>query len=115
MLTRALHRADYRPWVRVLSIALFAGATAVSARINVLTPLSPVPLTLQVLVVLLSGLLLGPRDGLLAQLAYLQAVLLGAPATASGLIGPAAFVGPSAGYLLAFPAAAFVAGWLAQR
>jgi len=115
MVSRALHRVDHRPWVRVLSIALFALATAISARLSVLTPFSPVPLTLQVLVVLLSGLLLGPRDGLLAQLAYLQAVLLGAPATATGLVGPAAFAGPTAGYLLAFPAAAFAAGWLAQR
>lgn len=115
MLSRTLNRTDYRGWVRVLGIALFAVATAISARLSVLTPLSPVPLTMQVLVVLASGLMLGPRDGLIAQLVYLQAVLLGAPATASGLIGPAAFVGPTAGYLIAFPLAALVSGWLGQR
>ncbi len=115
MFARALRRVEVRPGARVIRIALFAVATAISARLSVLTPLSPVPLTMQVLVVLLSGLMLGPRDGLLAQIAYLQAVLLGAPVTASGLAGPAAFVGPTAGYLIAFPLAALVAGWMGQH
>jgi biotin transport system substrate-specific component len=115
MLARALQRANSAVRVRVLGVALFAIATAVSARLSVLLPFSPVPLTLQVLVVVLGGLVLGARDGALAQLVYLQAILLGAPYTASGLSGPAAFVGPTAGYLLAFPVAALVAGWLSHR
>lgn len=115
MFSQTVARPAYRAWVRVLSIALFAVATAVSARISVFTSLSPVPLTLQVMVVLLSGLMLGPRDGLVAQVVYLQAILLGAPVAASGLVGPAAFVGPTAGYLVAFPLAALAAGCLSQR
>jgi biotin transport system substrate-specific component len=111
----ALRRSNLAVWARVAGVALFAVATALSARVAIPLAFSPVPLTLQVLVVLLSGLVLGPRDGLIAQLVYLQAILLGAPLTAYGLAGPAAFVAPTAGYLLAFPVAAGVAGWVAQR
>jgi len=89
--------------------------TALSARINLLLPFTPVPLTLQVLAVVLSGLVLGAWGGLIAQILYLQAILLGAPWTASGLSGPVAFLSPTAGYLLAFPLAAALAGWLGCR
>ena len=65
--------------------------------------------------VVLSGFVLGGRDGLIAQCLYLQAILLGAPVTAAGLGGPAAFVSPTAGYLWAFPLAAGLAGWLGYR
>jgi len=108
-------RAQLAGWVQVLGIALFALATALSARARIVLPFSPVPLTLQVLVVIASGLALGARGGLIAQALYLQAILLGAPATAMGLGGPAAFLAPTAGYLLAFPAAALVAGWISER
>jgi biotin transport system substrate-specific component len=72
-------------------------------------------LTLQVLAVVLSGLVLGAWGGLIAQALYLQAILLGAPLTAAGLAGPMAFLSPTAGYLLAFPLAAAIAGWLSHR
>lgn len=110
-----LNRLHQSTWARVLAALVFAVATAVSARVSVPLPFSPVPLTLQVLVVVLSGYALGAWGGLLAQGLYLQAVLLGAPLTASGLGGPAALVGPTAGYLIAFPVAAFAAGWLSRR
>ena len=100
---------------KVLAALAFAVATAVSARVSVVLPFSPVPLTLQVLVVVLSGYVLGARGGLLAQGLYLQAILLGAPLAATGLGGPAAFVSPTGGYLIAFPVAAFVAGWMSRR
>src|SRR4030042_3241188 len=102
-------------WIRVLGVALFALATGLSARLRVILPFSPVPITLQVLMVVLSGLVLGPRDGLIAQLLYLQAILLGAPWTAAGLAGPAAFVSPTAGYLISFPLAAAVVGGVRYR
>lgn len=110
-----LRRARVSAWPRVVRLLLFAVATAVSARVSVPLPFSPVPLTLQVLVVVLSGFLLGARDGVIAQCLYLQAILLGAPVTAAGLGGPAALVSPTAGYLWAFPAAAGLAGWLSHR
>jgi biotin transport system substrate-specific component len=50
----------------------------------------------------------------MAQCLYLQAILLGAPLTAAGLAGPAAFVSPTAGYLCAFPLAAGLSGWLSH-
>lgn len=115
MQTRTLVRTDLSKWTRVLGVALFAVLTAISARVSVPVAFSPIPLTLQVLVVVLSGFILGPWGGLMAQIIYLQAVLMGAPVTASGLGGPAAFAMPTAGYLFAFPVAAAAAGWLSHR
>ncbi|MEA3407347.1 MAG: biotin transporter BioY [Chloroflexota bacterium] len=109
-----LWRTREATWLKALGVLLFAVATALSAQIKVFLPFSPVPLTFQVLLVIASGFVLGARGGLLAQLLYLQAILWGAPLTATGIGGPAAFVSPTAGYLLAFPAAAALAGWLAS-
>lgn len=115
MQTLTLSRESSSVRVRVISILLFAVATAISARLSTLVPHSPIPLTMQVMVVVLSGLVLGPRDGLLAQMIYLQAILMGAPVTAAGLGGPAAFLSPTAGYLVSFPLAALATGWIGQR
>jgi biotin transport system substrate-specific component len=97
---------------RVLAVAAFALATAFAAHVRVPLPLTPVPVTLQTLFVILSGVLLGPRLGAASQLAYLGMGIAGLPVFAAG-IGVAALVGPTGGYLLAFPAAAFVAGLVA--
>ncbi len=110
-----LGRSRTITWLKALGVLLFAAATALSAQIKVFLPFSPVPLTFQVLLVVASGLVLGARGGLAAQLLYLQAILWGAPLTAAGVGGPAAFVSPTAGYLLAFPAAAALAGWIGQE
>ncbi len=101
--------------LRIAAVLLFGLATALSARVAIPLPFTPVPLTLQVLVVLLSGLALGSRGGFLAQVAYLQMILLGAPLTAAGLGGPAAFISPTAGYLWAFPVGAALAGLIVER
>lgn len=74
-------------WAKVFRVLLFAVAMALSARVSVPVPFSPVPLTLQVLVVVLSGLVLGAGGGFAAQFLYVQAILLGAPVTATGLSG----------------------------
>lgn len=92
---------------------LFGALTALSAQIAI--PLQPVPVTLQVFMVLLSGALLGPRLGLMSQLAYLLIGLAGAPVFSGGKFGPLALLGPTAGYLVAFPIAAYLAGLLAAR
>lgn len=115
MHSQTLSRENVSFRLRVIAIVLFAVATAIGARLNAWLPNSPVPLTLQVLMVVLSGFVLGARDGFIAQLLYLQAILFGAPLTAAGLAGPAAFVGPTAGYLIAFPFAAWVAGALSHQ
>lgn len=100
---------------RVLGgIALFAALTALTARVTIPLPFTPVPVTLQVLAVLLAGLTLGAREGAASQLAYLTAIAVGLPLSAKGLGGPAAFLGPTGGYLVAFVPAAYVVGALAR-
>lgn len=94
-------------------IAAFAGLTALGARLEI--PHSPVPYTLQTLVVLLAGAFLGARNGAISQLSYLTAGLLGAPVFAGGAAGLAPFIGPTGGYLLGFPVGAAVAGLLLPR
>jgi biotin transport system substrate-specific component len=92
---------------------LFAALTAVGAQIAV--PIGPVPFTLQVLLVLLSGLILGSRLGLISQLVYLAAGAIGFPVFAEFSGGIAHLYGPTGGYLLAFPIAAFVAGYFTEK
>jgi biotin transport system substrate-specific component len=94
---------------------LMALILAVSARINFMTPLSPVPVTFQTGAVLISGLLLGPRWGTWSVILYLSLGFLGAPVFAMGLGGPGIILQPSFGYLLAFILAAFVTGTIASR
>ncbi len=101
-------------WRSVAAVILFAAVTALTARITIPLPFTPVPLTLQTLAVILSGLVLGARGGAAAQLVYLSSIAAGLPFDAKGL-GPAVFFGPTAGYLLGFVAAAFITGWLAER
>ncbi|NDJ61645.1 MAG: biotin transporter BioY [Chloroflexi bacterium] len=97
---------------RLLAIAAFTLLTMVSARVTL--EIGPVPFTLQVLVVLLAGLVLGARDGALSQIAYLALIAANLPVDAR-MIGAAAFAGPTAGYLIGFVPAAYAAGWLAER
>jgi biotin transport system substrate-specific component len=96
--------------VQAVWILAFAAMTAVGARLEIHH--SPVPFTLQTLVVLLAGAFLGPRNGAASQLVYLAAGVLGAPVFAGGAFGLARLLGPSGGYLLAFPVAAMLVGWL---
>ncbi len=100
------------------AIALSIGMAlliALSARLSFLIPLSPVPVTLQVAAVIFAGFILGPRWGALSSIFYFAIGLLGAPVFAMGLAGPAIFVQPSLGYILGFPAAAWVVGTLAEK
>ncbi len=99
---------------RIAAVALFALATAIGARISVPLPLTPVPMTLQTLFVLLSGAMLGPALGATAQLTYLAAGIVGLPVFTAGA-GLAYLLGPTGGYLIAFPVAAFLAGVVVDR
>lgn len=85
---------------------------AISSRISV--PMVPVPMTMQTLAVTLIGALYGWRLGTLTVIAWLSEAALGLPVLANGG-GLAYFMGPTAGYLFAFPFAAALTGWLAQR
>jgi biotin transport system substrate-specific component len=99
---------------RLFAVMTFALLTSFSAHVAAPLPGTAVPVSLQTLVVLLSGMLLGPALGAAAQTAYLMAGPAGLPVFAAGLGMPTLF-GPTGGYLLAFPAAAAVAGALAQH
>jgi biotin transport system substrate-specific component len=97
---------------RVFWIATFAILTAVGAQVEI--PLKPVPYTLQTLFVLLAGALLGPRNGFISMGVYLVMGIIGMPVFASAGFGLARIMGPTGGYLLAFPVAAFVVGSIVQ-
>ena len=102
-----------RPLVQLFWVGLFAAGTMLSARFEI--PHQPVPYTLQTLMVLLSGAFLGPRNGMLSQLAYIAAGILGAPVFAGGAAGIVRILGPSGGYILSFPLAAALVGYLVSR
>lgn len=98
----------------VARAALFAALTGAFAYVSFPFPLSPAPVTLQVLGVFLAGLLLGPIWGGAAMVLYLTAGALGAPVFAGGSAGFGALVGESAGYLWSYPIAALAVGALAH-
>lgn len=88
---------------------------AVSARVSVPVPGSPVPQSLQTLAVVLVGAALGARRGGAALALYLLVGAVGVPVFADGAAGAAHLVGPTAGYLVGFVAAAGLVGWGAER
>ena len=94
----------------ITRVALMAAVTAVAAQIAIPLPFSLVPFTLQVLAVILSGLLLGVRNGALAQAIYLLVGVVGVPVFAQFEGGFGIILGPKGGYLLSDPIAAALAG-----
>jgi biotin transport system substrate-specific component len=108
------NRTSYVTLVRILAILLFTALTALTARITIILPFTPVPITLQVLAVLLAGLTLGAKDGAASQLLYLATIASGLPLDAGGL-GAAVWLKPTAGYLIGFIPGAFVTGYLAEQ
>lgn len=97
--------------VAITRAALMAAFTAVAAQISI--PLEPVPFTLQVLAVILTGLLLGSRYGALAMAIYLLLGAVGVPVFASFSGGLGTLFGPTGGYLISYPLAAALAGMAA--
>lgn len=102
--------APGRPWVLGLGIVAFILATAVGAYVAIPLPFTPVPITLQPLVVILAGAMLGPWAGATAMAGYLALGAGGAPVFSAGHGGLAWLMGPTGGYLIAYPAAAFLVG-----
>lgn len=89
-------------------VAVFAALTSVGAMLSF--PMGPVPITFQTFFVYLAGGLLGPRLGALSQLVYLLMGLSGMPVFSSFHSGPSILAGPTAGYLISFPACSFISG-----
>jgi biotin transport system substrate-specific component len=96
---------------RAIGVLVFAVATVLSAKVSVPLPGTPIYFTFQPMVVILAGALLGARLGAASQIAYLALGLVGLPVFAAGG-GAAYLMGPSGGYLMAYPLAAFVVGSL---
>lgn len=110
----ALRQAvESRPVGVGLGIVAFVIATAIGARIAVPLPVGPVPMTLQPLFVILAGAVLGPWTGAVSMVAYVAVGAAGAPVFSGGGAGLAWLMGPTGGYLLAYPAAAFAVGLVA--
>lgn len=104
--------------VRILAVLFVTALTAAASQVSFPLPFTPVPFTLQPIVVLVGGAMLGARLGASAQVLYLMLGLAGMPVFAfapelpQGLLR---LLGPSGGYLMAYPLAALVTGALAQR
>lgn len=97
-------------------IALFAAIVAALGLFPaIVVPGVPVPVTAQTLGVMLAGSILGAKRGGLSVLTFLVLVAVGLPLLAGGRGGPAPFLSPSGGFLLAWPLGAFVVGLLTER
>lgn len=95
--------------------ALLASILGISSIVSVPIPLSPVPITLQVFVVLLIAMVLGPKYGSLSCLIYLLFGTLGLPVFHGGTSGLPILLGPTGGFLFAFPVASFVGGCISYK
>src|SRR5690242_15147007 len=115
-MTTFAHDASRSSRLTMVGIAGFAAAVAAASQVAIPLPGTPVPLTLQPMLVILAGMWLGPIAGAMSMTLYLAAGAAGLPVfTPLGAPGIARFFGPTGGYLLAYPVAAYVAGALNRR
>ncbi|CAN5212968.1 biotin transporter BioY [soil metagenome] len=96
-------------------VSVLRGTLVLAAASQVAVPMIPVPMTMQTFAVTLIGAFFGWRLGALTVLAWLAEAALGLPVLANGSGSLASFMGPTAGYLVAFPLMAALTGWLAER
>jgi biotin transport system substrate-specific component len=113
-------RSDYRgiEWAKQAAIVIAASLfVALCARVTVPLPFTPVPLTLQNFGVLTVGLLLGSRRGFAALTLYLVEGAFGLPVFSPAILGSGIthLVGPTGGFLVAYPLVAFVAGYIYEH
>lgn len=94
----------------IITFSLF---TAMAAQVAV--PVQPVPFTLQTMLVLLSGAFLGARNGAISQILYVLMGVVGIPVFANFSLGMGVLFGPTGGYLLSFPLAAFIVGYIVKE
>ena len=103
---------------RVGAVAFVTVLTAIAAQVSIPLPFTPVPFTFQPMVVLLGGAALGARLGMTSQILYLALGIAGLPVFAASAMlppGAARLLGPTGGYLMSYPIAAYLAGYLAER
>ena len=111
-------RADLSSAYRAAAVLFVTVLTIVAAQVSIPLPFTPVPFTLQPMVVLLGGAALGARLGMSSQVLYLALGLAGLPVFAASPVLPQGFarlLGPTGGFLMSYPFAAFAAGYLAER
>ena len=97
-------------------IAVFAGVIAAMGLVPAFTPPgSSVPITIQSMGVMLAGAILGARKGFASVVLFLALVAIGLPLLAGGRGGLGVFTTPSVGFLIGFPFAALIIGWLTER
>ena len=113
-------RADarLRAAEEVGAVLLATSLTAIAAQISIPLPFTPVPFTFQPMVVLVGAAALGARRGAASQVLYLALGIAGLPVFAASPLLPQGvlrLLGPTGGYLMSYPLAAFVAGGLAER
>jgi biotin transport system substrate-specific component len=116
----SIRAASASAWtgVQLLSVVFVTVLTAAAAQLSFPLPFTPVPFTIQPMIVLVGAAALGSRLGALSQIFYLMLGLAGLPVFAFSPELPQGFLrllGPTGGYLLAYPIAAFVTGLLAER
>ncbi|MGN6096486.1 MAG: biotin transporter BioY [Bosea sp. (in: a-proteobacteria)] len=95
--------------------AVIVGSLLLALSSQIKVPMYPVPMTMQTFAVTLIGALYGWRLGAVTVIAWLFEGLIGLPVLAGAAGGAAYFAGPTGGYLVAFPIAAALTGWLAER
>ena len=118
LLTTVSSRTDMSGAIRAAAVLFVTVLTAVAAQVSFPLPFTPVPFTLQPMIVLVGGAALGARLGFTSQALYLLAGIAGLPVFAASGTLPQGFLrllGPTGGFLMAYPFAAFVAGYLAER
>ena len=118
ILHRATGHSSLATPVKVASVALAVAVTAAAAQVSFPMPFTDVPFVLTPMAVILTGAALGSRLGALAQMSYLLLGALGLQVFAPDLRLPQGIlrlVGPTGGYLIAYPLAAFLTGWLSER
>ena len=115
-----MRAASANAWtgVQMLSVLFVTVLTAAAAQLSFPLPFTPVPFTIQPMIVLIGAAALGSRLGALAQILYLMLGIAGLPVFAFSPElpqGVARLIGPTGGYLMAYPLAAFVTGLLAEN
>jgi biotin transport system substrate-specific component len=118
MLPQVGEARGLRDLQRTAAVLFVTVITAAAAQVSMPLPFTPVPFTFQPMVVLVGAAALGARLGAASQILYLALGIAGLPVFAASPLlpqGAARLIGPTGGYLMAYPIAAFAAGWLAER
>ena len=118
LLTTVASTAALDRGVRIIAMLIVTGLTAAAAQVSIPLPFTPVPFTLQPMVVLLGGAALGARLGMASQVLYLALGMAGFPVFAVSAVLPQGIfrlLGPTGGYLMSYPFAAYLTGALAER